>query len=423
MSVGKTTAFQTSDRPKRWIGAVICCALVAFLDGFDTQTIGPAGSSIAKVLDLPISALGPAFSISQIGFLAGTLAFAPLGDKFGRNRLLVITTSLFAIASLGTAVTFSFNQLLAWRFLAGFGLGGATPNFAGLVADKSPARLRSRMVMLLWAAVPLGGMTGSFLSAAMIPMLGWKSIFLMGGTAPFFLLPFLWMIKTQRMLSAERIPIETLLSRLFGSGALAKTILLWLTSFMTWTVLIVTAFWTPPLLKLAGFSLAQAAQALAFSNIGGVVGTVALAYMLGRIKPPHLLMVTLLAAGLFLGVLGWQAQHGPGSLMGVIIASTAAGFFVSSAGGAVLSLSAEVYAADARATGIGWTLGFGRVGSIVGPLVIGGLVGARLSVEQVYLAISLPALLGAAFVFLLSKRLVPRTASKGLTNESTIAIT
>jgi len=379
----------------------LLCALVAFLDGFDTQSIGPAAPAIVAALGLKLSAFGSVFSISQAGFLAGSLLFGTLGDKLGRRKMLGLCTALFGLASLGTAMAGSLPALLAARLLAGLGLGGATPNFVGMVSEFSPPELRARRVTILWAAVPLGGMAGAFASSASLPTLGWQAMFYLGCAAPLLLVPVLLTILPETAEAAHHDePVA--IARLFKEGRLWRTVWLWLASFMTWTLLVVTAFWTPALLKQAGFSASAAAAVLAFSNAGGVVGTLVIGAVLGRRRPFGALLIAFPAAALMILAIAVELSGGAFPL----VAATAAmaGFFSSAAGGGILAVSASVYPGVMRATGVGWALGFGRIGSIVGPMAVGALVAAALPPSAIYAAIALPALAAACFVALLAKR-------------------
>jgi AAHS family 4-hydroxybenzoate transporter-like MFS transporter len=186
---------------------------------------------------------------------------------------------------------------------------------------------------------------------------------------------------------------------LFTGGRAPLTVWLWLASFMTWTTLIVMAFWTPPLLQRAGWSASAAATVLAINNAGGVVGTILLGATLTRVRPHHALMLTLLAAAGFLALMGAST----GSFAGLAAAAAFAGFFASASGGALLAVSAAAYPAEARATGVGWALGFGRIGAVVGPMAAGLLVTLQWPVPRLYLAIAAPALAAAGLVFLLSR--------------------
>ena len=283
------------------------CAGVAFLDGFDTQSLAPAAKSIADSFRIPMSAFGPIFSASQIGFLVGAFAFGPLGDRFGRKRLLGLAAVVFGLSTLATAFTASYEALFLARILAGVGLGGATPNFVALASEFSPQRLRARVVTSLWAAVPLGGMAGAFASALILPRFGWQAIFLLGGAAPVAIAALLFAAlpeSTEAGARSTRGAATGRLADLFGEGRTASTAWLWLASFMTWTVLIVMSFWTPPLLQRSGWSAPSAAQILALNNAGGVAGTLLLGAALTRLRPQAALVGALVGAAVFLAAMG-----------------------------------------------------------------------------------------------------------------------
>ena len=399
-----SAAIVAAEEPAQRLSALqwrvaILCALVAFLDGFDTQAIGPAGKAIAASLALPLGALGPVFSASQVGFLVGALGFSALGDRFGRKRLLIAATLIFAVCSLGTALSHTYGTLFTFRLLAGLGLGGASPNFISLAGEYAPPSQRARLITTLWAAVPLGGMAASFASSATLPLLGWRALFYVGAAAPMILaLGLIAGLPESREATMARGPRPAPVTELFSRNRAPATAWLWLASFMTWTMLVVSAFWTPPLLQHAGWSAASAATVLALNNGGGVVGTVLLGAALTRLRPHWALVGALIGAAVFIGVMGFSISSFP--LLAV--AATLAGFCSSAAGGALLAVSSSLYPADARATGVGWALGFGRIGAIVGPTAIGLLVALQWPTWRLYLVIAACAALAAGLIFLLS---------------------
>jgi len=400
---------------------VILCSLVAFLDGFDTQSVGPAGSSIAAQIGIKLSALGLVFSASQLGFLAGALTFGALGDRFGRKRVLIIATGIFAVCTLGTAGVGTYGALLAWRLLTGFGLGGATPNFISLASEFSLPAQRSRVVTIMWAAVPFGGMAGSFASAAVIPRFGWQAIFFIGCAAPLILVPVLMSVMPESAeiesghagganpaSGTERATAErhSTVAELFTDGRARTTLLLWGVSFMTWMTLVVVAFWTPPLLQKAGMAARVAASVLAFNNAGGVIGTVLIGVILGWLRPQNVLIAAFIASAVLIAAMGTCVGYFPG----LAVAAVFAGFFSSAAGGGLIAVAAGAYPVDARATGVGWALGLGRLGSILGPLGAGFLVGQGWRVSHIYFAMAGPALLAAGLMMLLARDMASRQA-------------
>jgi AAHS family 4-hydroxybenzoate transporter-like MFS transporter len=412
-TVASLPATREIDAPSIRRRVVILCSLVAFLDGFDTQSLGPAASAITAQIGIQLSAFGLVFSASQVGFLIGALTFSALGDRFGRKRMLIIATAIFAGCTLGTAAVGTYGALLGWRLLTGLGLGAATPNFISLASEFSPPSQRPRVVTIMWAAVPFGGMVGSFASAAIIPRFGWQAIFFIGCAAPLILIPVLMSVMpesaeielgraggTERAKAARASPI----AELFTGGRMRSTLLLWGASFMTWMTLVVVAFWTPPLLQKAGMSARAAASVLAFNNAGGVVGTVLIGVILGWIRPHSVLITAFLVSAVLIAAMGMTIGYFPG----LAIAAVFAGFFSSAAGGGLIAVAAGAYPADARATGVGWALGLGRLGSILGPLGAGFLVAQGWQVPRIYLALACPALLAAGLVTLLARERASR---------------
>ena len=395
---------------------VTLCSLVAFLDGFDTQSVGPAGSAIAAQIGVKLSALGLVFSASQLGFLAGALMFGALGDRFGRKRMLVIATGIFAICTLGTAGVGTYSALLAWRLLTGFGLGGATPNFISLASEFSLPSQRSRVVTIMWAAVPFGGMAGSFVSAAIIPRFGWQAIFFIGCAAPLILVPVLmsgmpesaeigrFRGGAENAAGGEKraaVTRPSTVAELFTDGRARTTLLLWGVSFMTWMTLVVVAFWTPPLLQKAGMAARTAASVLAFNNAGGVIGTVLIGVILGWLRPEKVLIAAFIVSAMFIAAMGAFVGYFPG----LVVAAVFAGFFSSAAGGGLIAVAAGAYPVDARATGVGWALGLGRLGSILGPLGASLLVAQGWQSSRIYFAVAGPTLFAAGLMGLLAREL------------------
>ena len=395
----------------RW-SVVLLCALVAFLDGFDTQAVGPAAKAISASLGVPLSAFGLVFSASQIGFVIGAMLFSTLGDRFGRKRLLVAATATFAVCSLATAVSDSLAVLLAARFIEGLGLGGASPNFVSLASEYSAPAQRARVVTSLWAAVPLGGMVAAFASSVMLPALGWRAIFIVGCAAPLALtLALVRFLPESREVTGTAAKAATQarpapIAELFTQGRAGLTVWLWLASFMTWSGLIVMAFWTPALLQRAGQSGGVAASVLGLNNAGGVVGTILVAATLTRVRPHHALTAALALSGVFLAAMGWFSADAAK----LALVATLAGFFASAAGGALLAVSAASYPQDARATGVGWALGVGRIGAVAAPAATGLLVARDWPVAEVYLAIAASFLLAAASVVMLTRASRPSLA-------------
>jgi MFS transporter, AAHS family, 4-hydroxybenzoate transporter len=409
---------------------VLLCALVAMLDGFDTQAIAYVAPIIAVQWHLNVAAFGPIFGAGLFGLTIGALAFGPAADKWGRKTMLVISVVIFGVFSLATSLASTFGSLLVLRFLTGVGLGGAMPNLVALTSEFSPKRLRATVVTIMFCGVPLGATLGGIVSAWMLPQFGWISVFYLGGIAP-LLLAVLLMIRlpesirfmlvanessvkarsiashisavkldpSHALFLAEDNSIGSGVLQLFAKGQLGKTLLLWVAFFMNLLVMYFLINWLPTLARQAGLSIGAAIVATVALNLGGVFGALAVGRIIDRAGP-----FAVLAATHALSAIAIAMMAGFGTNVDALLV------FVFLAGGGVIgaqigmnALTAEIYPTAVRSTGVGWALGVGRVGSIIGP-VLGGLLLAReIPTEGILYLAALPSLLASVAVLALGR--------------------
>jgi AAHS family 4-hydroxybenzoate transporter-like MFS transporter len=412
------------------IRLLLICAAVLFLDGFDTQAIGFAAPALAKEWGLTKGALGPVFSAGLFGLMIGALLFGPLADRIGRKKIIIFSTLAFGIGALVTALVNDVNTLLAIRFLTGLGLGGAMPNAVAMTSEFSPRRRRSTMVMIMFCGFSVGAALGGLLAAALIPQFGWRSVFVVGGAAPLLLVPVLvwWLPESVRFLALSgRAParIAELLGlvnpkaaftpatqfvvhepalaglpvlHLFRDGRTLVTLLLWVVFFMSLLVLYFLSNWLPTVLNDLGASVSSAAVIGSMLQVGGVVGTFALGSIIDRFSFRALTLVYFVAV-FAVGAIG-QLGH---SVILVTTAIFVAGFCIVGGQIAANALAAGFYPTSVRSTGIGWALGIGRVGSIVGPLVGGVLLTLKWTTAEVFMTAAIAALCAALAAFFLSR--------------------
>ena len=406
------------------------CAAVLFLDGFDTQAIGFVAPALAREWGVTKVALGPVFSAGLFGLMIGALLLGPLADRVGRKKIIIVSTVAFGLGALVTTLVQDVSSLIVIRFLTGLGLGGAMPNAIALTSEFNPRRRRATMVMIMFCGFSVGAALGGLLAAALIPQFGWRSVFVVGGVAPLLLAPILAvkLPESVRFLALTRgfdarvaqllllvnpgavfapatrfivdepklsgIPVK----HLFTSGRTVPTLLLWVVFFMSLLDLYFLSNWLPTVLNDLGASLSQAAVIGSMLQIGGVVGTVALGRVIDRFSFRALALVYFIAVF----AVGAIDQFGH-SAMFVTVAIFAAGFCIVGGQIAANALAAGYYPTSVRATGVGWALGIGRVGAIVGPLIGGALLQAKWSAGEVFLMAAAAALCAALAAFALSR--------------------
>ncbi|MGA7997526.1 MAG: MFS transporter, partial [Bradyrhizobium sp.] len=418
---------------------LLTCAAVLFLDGFDTQAIGYVAPALAREWGLTKGALGPVFSAGLFGLMIGALLLGPLADRIGRKRIIILSTLAFGICALATAFVHDVNALLAIRFLTGLGLGGAMPNAIAMTSEFNPRRRRATMVMIMFCGFSVGAALGGLLAAALIPHFGWRSVFVVGGIAPLLLVPVLALRlpesvrflaltgradeEVARLLRsinpmavfapATRFVVQEPalpgipVVHLFRDGRTPVTLLLWVVFFMSLLDLYFLSNWLPTVLNDLGASVSTSAAIGSMLQVGGVVGTFALGSIIDRFSFRALALVYFIAV-FAVAAIG-QLGH---SIVLVTMAIFVAGFCIVGGQIGANALAAGFYPTSVRASGVGWALGIGRVGSIVGPLVGGVLLTMKWSTAAVFMAAAAAAMCAALAAFALSRFAGLRASSK-----------
>ena len=358
---------------------VALCAMVTFTDGFDTQAIGYVAPAIVKAFGVERTALAPVFAVGLFGLMLGALAFGPIADRVGRKPVLVFCTAFFGLCALLTTQATTVNELFYFRFITGLGLGGALPNAIAITTDLAPARLRATTVMVMFCGFSIGAAVGGFMAASLLTRYGWPAVFVAGGIGPLVVaLLLVGYLPNSRTHRPERLPV----AQLFESGRSSMTILLWIVFFMSLLDLYFVTNWLPTLINDSGIALDRAVLVTAIFQLGGTVGTLTLGQLFDRLPPFRVLAATYLVAAALVAAIG------------LVAASIDALFIVA---------FAPVYPADIRATGVGWALGIGRIGSIVGPLVGGLLLTLKWETHDLFFVAAVPVLAAAASAFLIDR--------------------
>jgi AAHS family 4-hydroxybenzoate transporter-like MFS transporter len=407
------------------------CALCLIFGGFDLQAMGYVAPVISPELGIERGQMGAILGAANFGVLLGSLLFTMLGDRFGRRPVLVLSTIIFGVLTILTARATSVDELLTLRFVAGLGIGSVLPNATALIGEYSPKRHRITLIMCISAGFTAGAAAGGFVSAALIPMFGWRSVFYLGGIAPlclalvmFFWLPeslqFLvlrgkrreqlgrWLGRvdaataitpdTEYVLAEEKkrgVPLR----HLFSEGRAKVTILLWVVNFMNLLNLFFLAGWLPTVLSEAGHSTQTAVLVGTLLQVGGVIGTFGLAWLIAKSNFIPVLTATFAIATLSIALIGTQSILLVVPLLTIVVFIS--GWCVVGGQPALNAMAATFYPTYMRSTGVGWCLGIGRIGAIVGPVVGGQLMAMQWSSEQIFFAAAMAALISTVLMFTL----------------------
>jgi AAHS family 4-hydroxybenzoate transporter-like MFS transporter len=400
----------------RW-WPIALCALAVFLDGYDAQMLAMAIPQMAQEFRVPPTAFAAAASGSLAGMAIGALVLSPLADRFGRRPLLIVSLLLFGLPTLLAMQAGGPLELAIWRVLAGCGLGATVPVTIAITADLAPAHRRVSIVTLAASGFAIGASSAGLIAPILSGLWGWRGLFGYGGIAPLVIAALaIRGIPDSRPAStgatsapdsgraeprrAARVAV------LFSPEYRARTVLLWLLNAVNLFANYGLASWLPTLLVQSGWKLSAASRVMSVLAIGSVSGSLMVSSLVDRGRLALGFAGAYVVAALALLVCGtnptgWWIWAG----LLVLIGFGAIGTQLT-----LGPLAATLYPAEVRSTGVGWANGFGRAGSLFGPLALAWLMNQHLAPTRVLGALMVPMLVCVVGVLLLAAALRKKEA-------------
>ena len=422
---------------------LICSIVTLALDGFDIQVIGFVAPALAADFGVKRESLAPVLAASLIGMTLGGLFIGPIGDRLGRRSALLISIVIFGASTLAASTVSSLAALMFWRWLTGIGLGGALPNITALMVEFSPPRWRSQTVAAAIVGVPIGGMIGAAVAAELVPVFGWRSLFVLGGLMPLMWAALMYFVlpESPRFLATrpDRGPqLAALLNRiecrdhysshdtftlaaaaverpratlrdLFARPILRDTIAAW--AIFATNIFAVYAFfsWTPVVLTALGLDLPNAVRGALVFNLAGIAGALTLSWLIARFGSRWPLALSAVAAVMSLLYLASLAQtRAQPPLLPLMGGIAAAGFVINAIQVGMYAVVAHVYPTALRASGVGWALGVGRLGGIVSSFAGASLLASAAGETGFFLGVAAALAITSVGVLTLSRHIPPR---------------
>src|SRR3954465_4801361 len=175
---------------QRWV--VFLSALTIIFDGIDNQLLGIVIPTLMREWGVARSAFAPLVSLGYLGMMIGGAIAGLAGDRFGRRTALLGSMAMFGAMTLASVAATAPGELGWLRLLAGIGLGGAMPNPAAPAGEFVPLRHRPIAVTVTIVCVPLGATIAGLLGIRLLPVAGWRLLFLAGGLVPLGAAIALW---------------------------------------------------------------------------------------------------------------------------------------------------------------------------------------------------------------------------------------
>jgi len=374
--------------------AIIICFLVTLVDGYDTLMLAFVAPLISKHFSMPPGSFGKIFSAGYAGAAIGALCVGAAADRWGRKKMMVVALLIAGGFTLLCAWADSPTELMLLRLLAGIGLGGAIPCAAALAGEHATVERRTQTVARMFLGFPIGAIAGGALTAAVMPLVGWRGVFIGGGTVA-TLMAFVAAAMPATPLGSQAPDSQGNLraySQLFTEDRTRGAFLICLAAFLMLMVTYFMVSWVPTVLTLNGVDAQRAALAGVAVNVGAVVGALAMSYLILGRNPFPRVAACMGAGALLIPIFGFSVG---GNVTVSFILVFCVGLLLIGGQQNFPALCVHFFPPSIRATGVGTAMACGRIGSIVGPIIGGMLVGAHLPWTELFVIAAVPALLAS----------------------------
>ena len=372
---------------------------------FDAMDVGILSFVIAALQEdwgLTSQQMGWIGSVNSIGMAVGALVFGLLADRIGRKNVLIITLVLFSVASGFSALTTSLAIFLFFRFLIGMGLGGELPVASTLVSESVPEDKRGRVVVLLESFWAGGWLVAALISYFIIPLYGWRVALLISALPAFYAIYLrIHLPDSSRFASVkkeERPSVLASLAMLWKKEYAKRTFMMWVLWFSVVFSYYGMFLWLPSVMVLKGFTLIQSFQYVLIMTLAQLPGYFTAAWFIEKFGRKFVLVTYLFGTAVSAYFFG-NAE----TLVALMTAGCFLSFFNLGAWGALYAYSPEQYPTVIRGTGTGMAASVGRVGGILGPLLVGSLLNNGTSIESIFLIFGVSILIGMLAVLFLGK--------------------
>lgn len=381
-------------------------------DSMDTGLISFVLPILAKEWGLTPEQVGWIGSVGLIGMALGAVLAGTIADKFGRKNVFAATVILYSVSTGLCALAWSYESLLVFRFLVGFGLGGELPVAATLMSEYAPSQLRGRFIVLLESFWGVGWLVAALISYLLIPQFGWQVAFIIGAVpALYVFLIRLHMPESIRYLISkgkidearqiiltleqklgvkskpfdkefeeESTPIFKLnVLTLWTKTFRVRTLMLWLTWFGIVFSYYGIFMWLPSIVFAQGFAVVKTFEYVLIMTLAQLPGYFAAAWLVDVIGRRYTLSSFLLMSGVCAYFFGNAATSSE-----LLMWGAAMSFFNLGAWGVIYTYTPELYPTAIRALGSGWAAGFGRIGGMIAPMLVGVLLASGAPMNSIF---------------------------------------
>lgn len=384
---------------------------------FDSMDLGMMSfvlGSIRADFHLSTAQAGLLGSASFLGMFVGAGLSGILADRFGRRSVFQWSMVVWGLGSFLCATAGGLNALLACRVLLGIGMGMEFPIGQAILSEFMPAAERGRYVALLEGFWPIGFICAGILSYFILPFWGWRGVFVALGIPSVFVLIVRravpesprWLESRGRIDDASEVmdkierkvlashganalpAVETVtpgpmtvhvsggFGELWKGRYLKRTAMLWLLWFFALLGYYGLTTWLSTLLQQAGFAVTKSVFYTILISVAGVPGFLVSAWLVEAWGRKPTCIFTLVGSACMAYLYGRAA--GPGGSPALFVPlGLGMQFFMFGMWSVLYAYTPELYPTRSRATGGGFASSIGRVGSLIGPYIVGIVLPAK----------------------------------------------
>lgn len=383
-----TAVSENANWTTRTFAIVLLCFAINMADGIDVTILSFIAPRLQAEWQIGSDTMGNLFSAGLLGMAIGGIFIAPLADRFGRRRIILTALALMSAGMIASGRVTGVVEFFLMRVIVGAGIGTVLAAMAALASECAPPNQRNLAVGMVQAGYPFAAVFTGLLVAHLLPSHGWKVLLMSAGAITIILFPAAWVLLPAAAARQSGDGSSRRVGALFSPDFRARTLFLWGAVFFGLMVLYFIVSWIPKLSIQAGLSETNGIYAGSLYNLGAFVGTSLMSVLAVRVSLGRLVPAMLAGAAVAMLIFGTLSM----SVELTLLVAFAIGVLLQGGYNGVWPIAASAYPAEFRATGIGWAIGIGRSGAIIGPMLGGYLMAAKISLAWLFLSYCFPLL-------------------------------
>ena len=362
--------------------------------------------------------MGRVFSAGLFGMMLGALFLSPIADRIGRRSMLLVCVLVVGLGTTATGFITSLNQFIVIRIITGMGIGALLASMTAMASEYMPARNRNLGISITVGGYPIGATLGGFAAAWIIPEYGWPTLYFVFGGITALMFPIVLIMPESIQFLVQKQPAGTLeklnkimvrmnheplselpvadeehvsanVKPLLTPERRTQTLKLWAAFFMNFMTLYFLYSWIPKIVVNAGLPLEKGIYTSMALNLGAFFGVVIFGYLSDLKGLSKLILIFLWGAAAFMILFGLST-----SILSLLLVITfLTGLLLQGGFSGLYAMSARLYPTEIRTTGVGWAIGLGRTGAVIGPYVGGILIDMVLPTSLNFTIFAIPLVL------------------------------